>query len=1095
MKMRLTPFVLLASAAFGQTPTRLVDYALVLEDAPVARKVASRAALHGAAAQAQLQRIRSAQSGVLAELARRKVKVAGTAQTLLNAVFVRTDCETAGELRKIPGVVYVQYLPPVQRDLNTALNLENVTAAWSAIPGGASNAGAGIKIGIIDTGIDQNHPGFQDSSLGPPPGFPKGDANYTNNKVIVARSYVAMLNYPDVQYSSPDDVSPRDRVGHGTAIAMIAAGVENTGPAATIQGVAPKAFLGNYKIFGSPGVNDYSLFAAIQQALTDAVNDGMDIVTLSLNEGDPAQSGPLDVIPDPASCDGQCDVRAQAVQNAVSLGLVVVTSAGNSGNSGILPATLGSIHTPGTAPSAITVGAVTNAHTLFQAVRVNGSNVPSSLTNIHALFGDGPHIAATMTAAVRDVAQLQNDGLACSALPAGSLAGAIALIQRGTCFFSDKITNAQNAGAVGVILYQQSGTDSIFSSLGAQDTGIPAVMIGYTDGTALKSFLAANSGAAVSLDPAFAPVDSQASTVAAYSSRGPAIGMFGVGTVGQDSYPVVLALKPEMVAVGDNIYTATQRLDPNGDAYNASGYTAVSGTSFAVPMVAGAVALVKQKNSAIATPAQLKSAVVNSAAQDVTDGGAVARVNAVGAGKLSVGDAVNVAATLEPATLSFGVITATTVSSNLTLKITNVTGSAATFNFAVQQRDSDSKATVQVAPASVTLAPGPQNTASVTVSLRGSRPNPGSYEGSIVVTGPQNTPTLRVPYLYLVGTVGSVGSGVPADIARIQGASFVAPANGIDWRTILRVMDQYGVPVTGYPVTFSVVKGGASIAFGDAQTYLYGIAGASMNLGPAGDQIFTATLPGFAPVEFDGYARVLPAIANNGVVNAATFQVGQGQAPGSYVSIFGTALSDAVAGVSTLSLPVSLASASVSFDGGGLSLPGHLSIVTPGQINVQIPWEFQGQSSVQMKVDAGDYVFSNVYTLPLAAYSPGIFEYNDNGTQLGAIQDSNYNLISQSNPAKRGQAIVIYANGLGPVTNQPLSGDPSPGAPNLATTATPTVTIGGRNAQVLFSGLTPGSVGLYQVNVEVPSNAPTGPQPIVVSIGGVDSKASILPVQ
>src|ERR1019366_5505039 len=121
--------------------------------------------------------------------------------------------------------------------------------------------------------------------------------------------------------------------------------------------------------------------------------------------------------------------------------------------------------------------------------------------------------------------------------------------------------------------------------------------------------------------------------------------------------------------------------------------------------------------------------------------------------------------------------------------------------------------------------------------------------------------------------------------------------------------------------------------------------------------------------------------------------------------------------------------------------------------------------------------------------------YNDNGTQLGAIQDSNYNLISQSNPAKRGQAIVIYANGLGPVTNQPLSGDPSPGAPNLATTATPTVTIGGRNAQVLFSGLTPGSVGLYQVNVDVPSDAATGLQPIVVSIGGVDSKASVLPVQ
>jgi hypothetical protein len=126
MKMRLTPFVLLASAAFGQTPTRLVDYALVLEDAPVARKVASRAALHGAAAQAQLQRIRSAQSGVLAELARRKVKVAGTAQTLLNAVFVTATREEAAQLVGMPGVVRVVHLHRYKPALDKAVGLVNI---------------------------------------------------------------------------------------------------------------------------------------------------------------------------------------------------------------------------------------------------------------------------------------------------------------------------------------------------------------------------------------------------------------------------------------------------------------------------------------------------------------------------------------------------------------------------------------------------------------------------------------------------------------------------------------------------------------------------------------------------------------------------------------------------------------------------------------------------------------------------------------------------------------------------------------------------------------------------------------------------------
>jgi len=93
------------------------------------------------------------------------------------------------------------------------------------------NAGAGIKIGLLDTGIDQNHPAFQDPSLTPPAGFPKYDAGnlaYTNNKVIVARSYVSVLAAGSpgdpAADSRPDDLSPRDRMGHGTALAMIAAG-------------------------------------------------------------------------------------------------------------------------------------------------------------------------------------------------------------------------------------------------------------------------------------------------------------------------------------------------------------------------------------------------------------------------------------------------------------------------------------------------------------------------------------------------------------------------------------------------------------------------------------------------------------------------------------------------------------------------------------------------------------------------------------------------------------------------------------------------------------------------------------------------------
>src|ERR1039457_2036386 len=111
-------------------------------------------------------------------------------------------------------------------------------------------------------------------------------------------------------------------------------------------------------------------------------------------------------------------------------------------------------------------------------------------------------------------------------------------------------------------------------------------------------------------------------------------------------------------------------------------------------------------------------------------------------------------------------------------------------------------------------------------------------------------------------------------------------------------------------------------------------------------------------------------------MDAASIRTDFGLAPGSYITIKGTSLSDTIQVFSTPYLPVSLSTVSVSFDGGGLSLPGHLHFVSPGQINVQIPWEFQGQSSVAMKVTiAGNTadLQSTVYTVPLANYAPAFF--------------------------------------------------------------------------------------------------------------------------
>ena len=330
------------------------------------------------------------QQSVRAELARRRIEPTGSVTTLLNAIFVVAPAASVADLKTIPGVKSVVPIRTYRRKLSRATALVNAPAAWSAL-GGVENAGAGVKIAILDTGIDQDHPAFQDPSLPMPAGYPRcngDDCAFTNNKVIVARSYVQQLaagSSPDnpAADSRPDDDSPRDRVGHGTAVASAAAGHANTG-LVTFSGVAPKAYLGNYKIYGSPEVNDFTTDDVIIQALEDAMKDGMDIVSFS--SGGPAFTGPLD---SGAACGESpgvpCDLSAQAFENAAKAGMVIVAAAGNEGADGNNYPTFNTIDSPGDAPSVISVGATTNSHTFAQTVDVPGR---PDLQNLTAEPGD-----------------------------------------------------------------------------------------------------------------------------------------------------------------------------------------------------------------------------------------------------------------------------------------------------------------------------------------------------------------------------------------------------------------------------------------------------------------------------------------------------------------------------------------------------------------------------------------------------------------------------------------------------------------------------------------------------------------------------------
>ena len=231
--------------------------------------------------------------------------------------------------------------------------------------------------------------------------------------------------------------------------------------------------------------------------------------------------------------------------------------------------------------------------------------------------------------------------------------------------------------------------------------------------------------------------------------------------------------------------------------------------------------------------------------------------------------------------------------------------------------------------------------------------------------------------------------------------------------------------------------------------------------------------------------NVAPVLAANGVLHNFYPQVGAPLAPGTIVEIFGSAMAATTQSANTTPLPTSIGGTSVVI--GGLQAP--LFFVSPGQINAQIPNELVQGNSYDVVVIANSAV-TTPQPVQLNLRAPGVARFADGHV---IAQHSDFSLVTAQSPAKPGEYLIIYLGGLGPGDQTVTSGTTSPSSP-LDAVPDVTITVDGQSAPVFFSGLTPGLVGLYQVNFQVPQNVSSGDVMLQVTEDGYAANSGLLTV-
>lgn len=600
-----------------------------------------------------------------------KARVTKQFDVAVNAVGVRLNGTPLSTVRSAPGVTFAElqgvFTPLAHEDPD--LGLVDVPEAWAAV-GGASQAGKGVKVAIIDSGIDVTHPCFNDT--GYPAVAPLGDAKYTNNKVIVSRTYGNKVG--------KNGFDGKDLNGHGTHVAgtvacnaHTTAVVDGTVIPYAPSGVAPAATLGSYNVF--PGTVGSARSEDILEAMQDAYVDGFDVANMSL--GGARNDG------------GGAFLLDNAVDNLDKANMVVAVAAGNEGPG------YWTVHYPGAAPRALTAGASTVGHALVNTVTVAG-------TDYDVVVGDFGKLTEDITAPLAVVTDPSSKhplglSLACDASPAlPDLTGKIAVIGRMSCTFQEKIDNVTAAGAAAAIVVNHQ--EALLTMAGNQ-TGVVSVMVTTSDGAQIIEH--DGQSATINANMLYKSIPEATNRMASFSSQGPTHGD--------------LLIKPDVVAPGADVLSA----QPSWACETAPCWAIFGGTSMATPHLAGIAAVVRAEHPSWSA-AEVRSAVVNTARQGVLRDATSDKVTndalMVGAGLADTDAAVASQVALDPVSVSFGAIASGSGRSvTKSVVLTNTSSAPISVGVAITNNPT-SGVSYSVSGGTAVLAPGARTTVKVTAS-------------------------------------------------------------------------------------------------------------------------------------------------------------------------------------------------------------------------------------------------------------------------------------------------------------------------------------------------------------------------------------------